>query len=204
MPEPAEPGSDSHPPSGDSRFCTLIVDDDADLLGGLRTALRAEPYDLYTANDVNEALAIAQAARPNVVISDYHLPDRLGTEFLEQVREILPDSCRILMTGSPTLDMAISAINKGAVSRLFLKPFNIIVLAKAVREALEKAELAQLSLRLLARARSQQAIIDRVRREAPHLLEVPKRPPTGASMAEDYFPHDYAAILRVLRRGVTI
>jgi DNA-binding NtrC family response regulator len=188
------------------RCQAVIVDDDPMLLDGLRTALRAEPYDLHTATDAEQALPMIARIKPDVVVSDYHLPGSPGTQLLANVRAMLPDCVRILMTGSPSLTMTMEAINEGAVSRLFLKPFQTVHLAFAMRDALERAELARLSLKLLEQSRTHAVIVDRVRRHAPHLLEdggdPATRPTSGAIAADEYLPHDHAAILRALRREV--
>jgi DNA-binding NtrC family response regulator len=140
------------------RFNAVIVDDDSVLLDGLRAALRTEPYDLHTAPDAELALPMIARIKPEVVVTDYHLPGMAGAQLLANTRAMLPDTCRILMTGSPTLTMAVEAINEGAVSRLFLKPFQTIHLAVAMREALERAEMARLSLQLLEQARMHAAL----------------------------------------------
>jgi DNA-binding NtrC family response regulator len=188
------------------RYNAVIVDDDGDLLDGLKTALRAEPYDVHTARDAESALPLIQRVQPEVIVSDYQLPGLQGTELLAQVRSLLPDSCRILMTGSPSLPMACEAVNDGAISRLFLKPFPIIHLAAAMRDALERAEMARLSLRLLAQARANERIVEHVRQVAPHLLDPErthaKHSVTGAAVADDYHPHDHGSILRALRQRV--
>jgi DNA-binding NtrC family response regulator len=187
------------------RYRALIVDDDASVLDGLKTALRGEPYDISTARDVPEATVSLHRDRPQVIVSDHHLPSGLGTDLLINAKALLTDSCRILMTGSPTLDMAVDAINQGAITRLFLKPFQIAQMAAAIREALEKIEMAHLSLRMLAQAKLYRSVIDRIHTSAPHLVGESgpnQRPGTGAIQAGDYQPHDYGAILRQLRSQV--
>jgi FixJ family two-component response regulator len=90
----------------------------------------------------------------------------------------VPDVARILITGSPSLEVAVEAINLGAVTRIFIKPFQSMYLAMAIREAMERVELAQLAGQLLERMRR------------------------GAMPAEDYQPHDASVILRELRRAM--
>jgi DNA-binding NtrC family response regulator len=140
--------------------------------------LHREPYELLTADDGTQALALVERHRPEVVVSDYQMPGMLGTELLARVKELLPDSARFLITGAPSLEMALAAINQGAVTRIFIKPFPSLHLAMAIRGAMERVELARLAGRLLERVR------------------------TGAMPADDYQPHDVDEILRQLRRAV--
>jgi DNA-binding NtrC family response regulator len=95
------------------------------------------------------------------------------------VKELAPECARILVTGSPSLEIAVDAINRGAVTRMFIKPFQSIYLAMAIREAMEQVELALLARQLLARVRQ------------------------SAMPAEDYEPLDARQILAELRREVS-
>jgi DNA-binding NtrC family response regulator len=185
------------------RYQAVVIDDDEDLLEGLRVALRAEPYDLHTVTRAAAGIKLLQDVRPDVVVSDYQLPDAMGTAILTQARQLLPDSCRILMTGMPSLEMAMDAINKGAITRLFLKPFKIMDLAIAVREGMERAEMARLSSMLLERAQHHSAMIEKIKKSAPELFGVGLQTgysPTGAQIGSEYSPHDWSAILKALRR----
>ena len=187
------------------RYNAVLIDDDRRLLEGLRSALRAEPYDVHTVNDPRQASDVFAEVRPEVIVCDYQMPGLSGIEVLSHARAVLPDSCRILMTGSPSLTMAVETINQGAITRLFLKPFRIQDLAAAVREAMERAETNRLTHRLLLQARQDQRLLDRVKQLAPHIMS--KMPgnrlsESGAIPAEDYLPHDSHGILQALRLHV--
>jgi DNA-binding NtrC family response regulator len=184
-------------------FRALIVDDDPHLLDGLRRVLRPEPYDLITAANGAQALALLDAHRPEVVVTDYHMPGMLGTELLARARERLPDGARFLITGSPSLEVAVEAINQGAVTRIFIKPFQSMYLALAIREAMDRVELARLARRLVDQADEQQALIGRLRAEAAAAGRAAPAPAgSGSEPADDYQPHDIGEILRRLRQAV--
>jgi len=184
------------------RYHAVLIADDPRLLDGLRTAFRAEPYDVHTAGDATDAVKLFSSIRPEVIVSDFQLPGMLGTELLSHARIILPDSCRILMTGSPSLSMAVNAINQGAITRLFLKPFQIIDLVRAVREAMERAETSRLTQRLLVQAQKDRQLLQRIQLAAPELLiDTPhqRTVSSGSVAAEDYLPHDSSGVLQALR-----
>lgn len=184
------------------RFRVLIVDDEPNLLQGLRQVLHFEPYDLVTESDPQAALMRLKRQEMHVILSDYRMVGMTGTEFLTRAREILPHATRFLMTGAPTLAMAVEAINEGAVSRLFIKPFPAIVMAKAIREALERIEMAHLSMRALADAQRFATVIEQLRAQQPGLVEPLLEQRTlasGATAAGDYFPQDPGEVLQHLR-----
>jgi DNA-binding response OmpR family regulator len=134
----------------------LLVDDEPDVLAGLRRALHKEPYAILCASSVAEALDILRSKAVQVVVSDQDMPGVQGTTFLAQVRQWFPDTVRFMLTGRGTLDVATQAITAGAVSDFFLKPCDHADLALAIRSALQQQDLL-LEARSLLRADPQQA-----------------------------------------------
>jgi hypothetical protein len=70
------------------------------------------------------------------------MPGMLGTQLLMHASTIIPHGGRILITGSPFLAMAMDAINLGAASRLFIKPFSPTLLLQAIRIEMDRIETA--------------------------------------------------------------
>jgi DNA-binding NarL/FixJ family response regulator len=88
----------------------LIVEDDLALLAFLVTRLDYES-DLRVvgyATDATEALSLAASLRPDVVLSDFDLPDVDGVTLIAQLRDLLPDVGLVLYTAvwSPALERA--------------------------------------------------------------------------------------------------
>jgi DNA-binding NtrC family response regulator len=132
----------------------LLVDDDRNLLRGLARALRHQPYQLYTAASGEEAILILKAHRVDVIVSDEQMPGMCGSDLLAWVAENYPEVVRIVLTGRPTVEAAIRAINEGAVFQFFTKPCNPAFLGVGIRKALEhKATFAE-NRQLLDTARS--------------------------------------------------
>jgi response regulator RpfG family c-di-GMP phosphodiesterase len=121
----------------------LIVDDEVNVLSSLSRSLFEEDFgEIFTAKNGTDALEIIQGKTiPNVIISDYHMPGINGIELLVKVREIAPDTTRILLTGAADMDMAINAVNKGSVFRFLMKPCSSDVFIQAVKDGLRLNQL---------------------------------------------------------------
>ena len=127
----------------------LCVDDDPQLLDGLRNVLRRR-FDVTTAPGGREGLqSLAQSGPFTVVVSDFRMPEMNGAEFLRCVRDIAPDTVRILLTGQASWEDTISAVNEGYIFRFLGKPCPPPVLLKALDGAVEQARLVTRDRELL-------------------------------------------------------
>ncbi|MBU3949475.1 MAG: response regulator [Proteobacteria bacterium] len=100
----------------------LVVDDDTNFLDAIRRQLRKE-FNLATAQGPHEGLAAIRNNRPySVIISDLQMPDMNGIEFLARVKEIVPDTVRIMLTGNADLNKTIRAVNEGNIFQFLTKP----------------------------------------------------------------------------------
>ncbi len=118
----------------------LLVDDDLGVLQSLVRRWRKESFRLRTATSAEDALGLLAAAPIDLIVSDCRMPGMSGSELLAQVARQYPNCIRIMLTGQPSLDMAIGAINNGAVYRFLTKPYDAEALGRIIREALEKKE----------------------------------------------------------------
>ena len=118
----------------------LLVDDDEDVLHGLARLLREQPYRIYTAKSADEAIWVLKSREIDVVVTDEKMPGRSGTELLAWAAEYYPDVMRIMLTGVPTVETAVGAINRGAVYQFFTKPCDDVELAVAIRTAMEERD----------------------------------------------------------------
>ena len=100
----------------------LCVDDEARVVEGLVLHLRRE-YQVFTALSGDEALkTLKQVGGAAVVISDMRMPGMDGATLLQHVMQFFPDATRILLTGEPGRDAAVSAVNKANIFRFLTKP----------------------------------------------------------------------------------
>ncbi len=123
------------------RLRVLCVDDEPNVLEGLSLHLRRR-YDVITAVGGPAALdAFRKDRPPAIVISDMRMPVMNGAALLAKVRELSPDTVRILLTGQTDLDAAIAAVNEGQIFRFLSKPCPPPSLLAAVDAAAEQYRL---------------------------------------------------------------
>ena len=77
----------------------------------------------------------------DVVISDHLMPSMDGLTFLKMIKNLYPDTIRIILTGHADLQMAIEAINEGQVFRFLTKPCQVAELASAITDGLSQRNL---------------------------------------------------------------
>ncbi len=119
----------------------LMVDDDENILASFRRQL-ALRLDLYTANNAEDGLIVMEKYGPfAVVVSDFKMPGEDGICFLEKVKELAPDTVRIMLTGYADIDMAINAVNQGNIYRFMTKPCPINDFLPVINTALEQYRL---------------------------------------------------------------
>ena len=126
------------------------MDDDKALLRSMRRMLVALGFEVETANNGEEATERLKIAEFNVVVSDISMPRMTGIELLRAVRGYDLDVPVILVTGEPTVDTAVKALEYGALHYL-AKPVDVKELDKVLergvrlhRMALMKREAMQL------------------------------------------------------------
>ncbi len=180
----------------------LLVDDEPNVLTGLRRALRKEPFDLLCATSAQEAFVLLQARSVDVVVSDQDMPGMTGVTFLTRVRQAFPDTVRFMLTGKATLEVAIQAINEGAISRFFTKPCNPVDLAVTIRQTLQQRELMVEARRLLHTVKRQSATLEDLEQKFPGITQV-QRDRDGAIVVE---PDDISVeeLLRQLRHEAVV
>ncbi len=132
-----------------ARYRLLLVDDEPNVLRALRRVFRQESYDIVTANDAEEALRLCREAIPQVIISDYKMPGMDGAELLKRIKQLYPETIRIMLTGHADTGAVMGAINDGAVYKFILKPWNDDDLRVTVGLALEQYDLIHRNRQLI-------------------------------------------------------
>ncbi len=119
-----------------SEHAVLAVDDEKSILSSLRRSLRKEPYKLFTAESGAEGLEILAANEIQMVVSDQRMPNMSGTEFLSQVKDLYPDTVRVVLSGYAEAEAIVDSINRGAVFRFIGKPWEDEDLKTIIRQGL--------------------------------------------------------------------
>jgi len=152
----------------------LIVDDDPNVIAAIRRSLMEEDYEVHTANSGMEGLSILKDLKVKLVISDEMMPGMTGTEFLAAVKNMFPETIRIMLTGHASIQAAMKAVNSGEIYRFFSKPWDDIELKLSIRSALEKYDLEDENRRLLQTVRSQASELKQLEKKYPGITSLKK------------------------------
>lgn len=114
----------------------LIVEDDANFRLRVREFLQFRGYEVYEAKSCYETLSIFRSFGPDVVVSDYSLPDGNGLELLSRLKSITPDFSFLIMTGHGTIDLAVQVIKAGA-DQFLTKPIELPSFLTVLQQILE-------------------------------------------------------------------
>ena len=127
----------------------LCVDDEPNILNAYKRALRGT-FLIETAAGGAEGLAILKGPDPfAVVVSDMRMPGMDGVEFLREVKQIVPDTVRIMLTGNGDQQTAIDAVNRGSIFRFLTKPCSPEDLSQAIDAAIQQYRLVMAEKELL-------------------------------------------------------
>jgi DNA-binding response OmpR family regulator len=121
------------------RARVLVVDDEPNIVLSLEFLLQREGYEVAVARDGTQALAMAAAAPPDLVILDLMLPDVDGFEVCRRLREAAParDLAIVLLTARGRDAERQRGIEEGADAYV-TKPFSTRDLIALVRRCLER------------------------------------------------------------------
>jgi CheY-like chemotaxis protein/predicted transcriptional regulator len=119
-----------------TRPSVLLIDDDETIRKTLTRTLTKEGFNVDTAPDGKQALVKSQLRRYDLALVDIRLPDMEGTKLLKMLREKTPEIKEIIITGYPSIENAVQAVNDGADAYL-IKPLKPADLLAKIREKLE-------------------------------------------------------------------
>lgn len=137
-------GDDGQQPTN-GPYLVLFVDDEQNILDSLRRVFRKEPYQLLTTTDIQEALSIMRNRPVALLISDYRMPEMMGTQFLSLAHEIRPETIQIMLTGYSNTEVTRVVLDHCQIYRYIEKPWNDDELLSAVREGIRRYELKKSS-----------------------------------------------------------
>jgi diguanylate cyclase (GGDEF)-like protein/PAS domain S-box-containing protein len=112
----------------------LIVDDDHFMLEVLSDFLAQDGYRILTAQTAAEGFDILARNRVQVILCDQCMPMMSGTEFMERVKNLAPNTFRIMLSAYADLTPIMAAINHGAIDRFYTKPWKGAVLRENIKE----------------------------------------------------------------------
>ena len=156
----------------------LLVDDDPGSLRALAEWVEREGFQVRTATTLEEARTSLEDPVPDVVLIDLYLPDGMGLELLDDLRD-LPDMDVVVVTGQGSINSAIDAMRGGAIDYL-TKPIDLPrlrrMLAGVTRSVGLRGEIDALRVQLRGLGRfgelvgsspQMQLVYDQIERVAP-------------------------------------
>jgi signal transduction histidine kinase len=205
----------------EKRHCLLVVDDELDLVQSVKDLLRRE-YRVLGATRAAEGLQILEREKVHIVMTDQRMPEMTGVEFLKHLRDIYPDTVRLLFTAYSDLKIVTEAVNQGNIYRYITKPWENEELLSVLRQAAEHHDLMAERKRLLAELREKNKELEEANaslvqandlkkafiKVASHELRTPqtiilgladlaRRTPALASPLRDWLERIYAASQRL-------
>jgi sigma-B regulation protein RsbU (phosphoserine phosphatase) len=119
----------------------LVVDDDEDILETLELILKRNGYDVITAKNGEEAIKTIETIPLAIIICDQKMPGIGGIEVLQKASNLIPDTCRILLTGNTDLSGTIDAINVAKINHYISKPWDNKKILETIHSTIEKYRL---------------------------------------------------------------
>ncbi len=116
----------------------LLVDDEQGIRTALSRLLRSDGYTILSAASGEEGLELLALNAVQVIISDQRMPGMSGTTFLNTVKQLYPDTVRIILSGYTDLAVVTDAVNRGAVYKFLTKPWDDLLVRELVRDAFRR------------------------------------------------------------------
>lgn len=118
----------------------LIVDDEPGIRTVLSVSLSDSGYEVLTAGNGEEALAVFEERHPDIVITDIRMPGMDGVELLREIKRRRPDTEVIMITGHGDMELAIQSLKHDAAD-FVTKPINDDLLEASLKKVQEKLGL---------------------------------------------------------------
>lgn len=111
----------------------LIVDDDTGVRLMLSSVLNDEGYVVEAVENGKKAIKACEKTSFDVALIDIELPDMKGTELLGKLKQVQPKMILIIITGHPSIENAVKAVNERADGYV-LKPFEMTELLQMIKK----------------------------------------------------------------------
>jgi two-component system alkaline phosphatase synthesis response regulator PhoP len=118
----------------------LVADDESHILHVVSLKLRNAGFEVLTAADGQEALELAQSEHPDLLITDYHMPQLSGLELCQKLKQD-PGTAKIpaIMLTARGYQLDLKDTEGSGILRMLSKPFSPRHLLTTVNEVLELA-----------------------------------------------------------------
>ncbi|WP_295996922.1 EAL domain-containing protein [Rugamonas sp.] len=113
----------------------LIIDDEPQVLSALQRLLRQDGYQILVADGAAQAFRLLAEHPVQLVLCDQRMEEMSGTELLDKIKDMYPDTFRIILSGYTDLNTIMESINRGSLYRFYTKPWDNQTLRDNVRGA---------------------------------------------------------------------
>jgi DNA-binding response OmpR family regulator len=117
----------------------LVVDDDKSILRTFTRILQKNGYEIDSAETGKEAMEKAASRHYDLALVDIRLPDMDGTDLLAKIKKQLQNTIKIMITGFPSIESGVKALDEGADAYL-VKPVKPEELLMLIKEKLKNKE----------------------------------------------------------------
>lgn len=120
----------------------VVVDDEKIVTSAFKTLLKVEGFDnAHFFNNPKEAVEFLKTETPDIIISDFMMPEMNGLEFLTAAKKLHPEVSMILLTGYADKENAIKAINEIGLYKYIEKPWDNDDLIMNIKNGIERSHL---------------------------------------------------------------
>lgn len=107
-----------------------MIDDDKSILRTFTRILQKNGYEIDIAETGKEAIEKSKKTHYDLALIDIRLPDMEGTDLLSKVQQTMHDTIKIMITGFPSLETGVKALDEGADAYLVkpVKPEELLAL----------------------------------------------------------------------------
>ena len=173
----------------------LLIDDEEGIRKVLGISLADRGYKVFTADNGEEGLHIFRDEKPPIVLTDIKMPGMDGIELLRQIKEEIPDTEVIMITGHGDIDLAIESLKLEATD-FITKPINDEVLEIALKRAQER-----ITMRCQLREHTENLEV-LVKEKSKKLIEAEKLAAVGQTIAG--LSHTIKNIAGALKGGIYV
>ena len=122
----------------------VVVDDEKMVTSAFKTLFKVEGYsDVHLFNNPKEAVEFLKCETPDLIISDFIMPEMNGLEFLTEAKKLHPEVSMILLTGYADKENAIKAINEIGLYKYIEKPWDNDDLMLNIKNGIERSHLLE-------------------------------------------------------------
>jgi len=145
----------------------LIIEDEEMLADNIRTYLERNQWETHVVHSAEDGLSKLKDFRPDIVLTDYHLPGRTGLDLITSALAMDPSTKIVMLTGEGNIQLAVAAMKAGACDYI-TKPASLAELKLVLEKALGQTQTEK----TVAQRRQSRGSLDVIIGESPAMLLV--------------------------------